>query len=386
MTKLDVLDEKIWKDLKDIMMFGYGRQGKKMYETLKRDFHICAIVENDEQKRGRKVDDITICSFEEAREQVGNCKIIVTVSEHYYVDIKKQLEEAGLTENVDFVMYHQFIAEWYFKFRQKIYVTKTDLSLTSYCNLNCRHCMQFLPFWKKRHETSLEECKDNLDCYFQCVDYVMEMDFIGGEPFLYRYLPEIITYVGERYRSRIGYLGFITNGLMMPEEEILNLMKKYNVTISISDYSKNLHYEEKMDALCKRLDDMGIVYYKNENIDWFDFGFPENLYHYEGEAARKHMKLCNNIQHVLDEKKLYYCGLEWSAQKGKLHEPDENNYIDLCEMAGKALAERKKILEMLLGNIPGGYIQFCKVCGGFGIDNNNRVATAQQYRPVGELR
>ena len=141
-----------------------------------------------------------------------------------------------------------------------------------------------------------------------------------------------------------------------------------------------------MDALCKRLDDMGIVYYKNENIDWFDFGFPEDLYHYEGEAARKHMKLCNNIQHVLDEKKLYYCGLEWSAQKGKLHEPDENNYIDLCEMAGKPLAERKKILEMLLGNIPGGYIQFCKVCGGFGIDNNNRVATAQQYRPVGELR
>ena len=147
MTKLDVLDEKIWKDLKDIMMFGYGRQGKKMYETLKRDFHICAIVENDEQKRGRKVDDITICSFKEAREQVGNCKIIVTVSEHYYVDIKKQLEEAGLTENVDFVMYHQFIAEWYFKFRQKIYVTKTDLSLTSYCNLNCKHCMQFLPFF-----------------------------------------------------------------------------------------------------------------------------------------------------------------------------------------------------------------------------------------------
>ena len=37
MTKLDVLDEKIWKDLKDIMMFGYGRQGKKMYETLKRE-------------------------------------------------------------------------------------------------------------------------------------------------------------------------------------------------------------------------------------------------------------------------------------------------------------------------------------------------------------
>ena len=40
--------------------------------------------------------------------------------------------------------------------------------------------------------------------------------------------------------------------------------------------------------------------------------------------------------------------------------------------------ERKEILEMIMANIEGGCLEFCKVCGGFGIDNNNRVETAKQ--------
>ena len=42
--------------------------------------------------------------------------------------------------------------------------------------------------------------------------------------------------------------------------------------------------------------------------------------------------------------------------------------------------ERKAILEMIMANIEGGYMEFCKVCGGFGIDNNNRVETAKQLK------
>ncbi|MEZ3435963.1 MAG: radical SAM protein, partial [Lachnospiraceae bacterium] len=295
-------------------------------------------------------------------------------------EIKKQLEMTGLVENTDFIMYQQFITEWYYRFRNEINLIKTDLILTSRCNLNCKNCMEFLPYWKKRHETSLDECKENLDYYFQCVNYVMEMDLIGGEPFLYSQLPELITYIGERYRDRIGYLGFITNGLLIPEGKVLYLIKKYDITISISDYSKTLHYEERIHLLCKKLDEMGISYFVNENIDWFDFGFPRDIYHYTGDEAKKHMELCNTIEHLLDDKKLYYCGPAWAAQKGGLFPEDENNYIDLCELIGKSSEERKEILEMVLGNIKGGHVHFCEVCGGFGIDNMNKVATAEQYK------
>ena len=110
---------------------------------------------------------------------------------------------------------------------------------------------------------------------------------------------------------------------------------------------------------------------------WFDFGFPKDLYHYEGEAAVQHMQCCNSIEHILDDKKLFYCGLEWSAQKGGLYPIEEKAYVDLVDIK-EGRVDRKDILEMILANIEGGCMEFCKVCGGFGIDNNNRVATAKQ--------
>ena len=118
---------------------------------------------------------------------------------------------------------------------------------------------------------------------------------------------------------------------------------------------------------------------RNKHIDWFDFGFPKNRYLYEGEDAVRHMQCCNSIEHILDDKKLFYCGLEWSAQKGGLFPIEEKAYVDLEKMVSGEV-ERKAILEMIMANIEGGYMEFCKVCGGFGIDNNNRVETAKQLK------
>ncbi len=379
-TKLNSLKAEEWEDLHEIIMFGYGRQGKKMYKTLSRDFKVVAIVDNSPNKQGEEVEGITILSFEQAVALLRKYKIIVTASQYYYKEIKQQLIDFGLTENVDFAMYQQFVTEWYFRFKGQINVLKTDISLTTYCTLNCEHCMQFLPYWKNKKENSLEEIKANLDTYFKCIDYLLDLDIVGGEPFLYSRLEEFITYLGERYRHRIGYVGFITNGTIIPKEPVLELLKQYAIDVSISDYSEDIDYTNKVDELCDVLENKGISYMRNQHIDWFDFGFPRKLYHYEGEAAVKHMQYCNSIEHVLDDEKLYYCGLEWAAQKGGLFAPEEKGYVDLKRIADGTLEDKRAILELIMANIPEGCLDFCKVCGGFGIDNNNRVATAKQYR------
>lgn len=379
MTKLNNLADDQWEELNEIIMFGYGRQGKKMYKTLSKDFKIVAIVDNSPAKHGEQIDGITVLSFEQAQSLLRKYKVIVTTSQYYYKTIKKQLEEFGLTENGDFVMYQQFVTEWYYKFKGQINVLKTDVSLTTHCTLNCENCMQFLPYWKNKKENSLEEIKVNLDTYFRCIDYLLDLDIVGGEPFLYSKLKEFIIYLGENYRSRIGYVGFITNGTIIPKREVLKLMKQYSIDVSISDYSEDIEYVNKVDELCKALDEYGVSYMRNKNIDWFDFGFPNNRYHYEGEAAVKHMQYCNSIEHVLDDEKLFYCGLEWAAQKSGLFPIEEKGYVDLKKIENGSLEQKKAILELIMANISDGYLDFCKVCGGFGIDNNNRVATAKQY-------
>lgn len=379
-TKLNSLAGEQWQGLKKIIMFGYGRQGKKMHKTLSRDFDIMAIVDNSPQKQGKQVAGIAIKSFEEARPLMKEYKVIVTASQYYYKDIKQQLMEAGLTENIDFAMYQQFVTEWYYRYKGEINVLKTDISLTTYCTLNCEHCMQFLPYWENKKENSLEEIKDNLDIYFKCVDYLLDLDIVGGEPFLFSRLPEFIRYLGENYRHRIGYVGFITNGTIIPKDEVLDLLAQYSIEVSISDYSKDILYQNRVEELCKILEERNISYMRNQHIDWFDFGFPKQLYHFEGEAAVRHMQCCNSIEHVLDDGKLYYCGLEWAAQKSGLFPAEEKGYVDLRYIADCSVEAKREILELIMANIPDGYLEFCKVCGGFGIDNNNRVATAKQYR------
>ncbi len=379
MTKLNNLEDKYWKKLDKIVIFGFGRQGKKMYSTLKRDFDIAAIVDNSLEKQGRQIDEHIILSFDQAVSFLQQYKIIVTTSQYYYQAIRGQLSSIGLNEYVDYIMYQQFVTEWYYKYRNKVNVLKTDISLTTLCTLNCENCMQFLPYWKdgRRKENPLEEIKENVDIYFACVDYLLDLDVVGGEPFLYRNLNEFIRYIGENYRNRIGYIGFITNGMIVPEEETLELLSKYAMDVSISDYSEDIEYKHQIEKLCEKLEQYDISYMRNKQIDWFDFGFPKDLYHYEGEAAVQHMQCCNSIEHILDDKKLFYCGLEWSAQKGGLYPIEEKAYVDLVDIK-EGRVDRKDILEMILANIEGGCMEFCKVCGGFGIDNNNRVATAKQ--------
>lgn len=379
MTKLNNLEDKYWKKLDKIVIFGFGRQGKKMYSTLKRDFDIAAIVDNSLEKQGRQIDEHIILSFDQAVSFLQQYKIIVTTSQYYYQAIRGQLSSIGLNEYVDYIMYQQFVTEWYYKYRNKVNVLKTDISLTTLCTLNCENCMQFLPYWKdgRRKENPLEEIKENVDIYFACVDYLLDLDVVGGEPFLYRNLNEFIRYIGENYRNRIGYIGFITNGMIVPEEETLELLSKYAMDVSISDYSEDIEYKHQIEKLCEKLEQYDISYMRNKQIDWFDFGFPKDLYHYEGEAAVQHMQCCNSIEHILDDKMLFYCGLEWSAQKGGLYPIEEKAYVDLVDIK-EGRVDRKDILEMIFANIEGGCMEFCKVCGGFGIDNNNRVATAKQ--------
>lgn len=379
MTKLNLLLDEDWKNLQEILLFGCGRQGKKMYTTLSKSFRIKGFIDNSPQKQGKIINGFKVLSLAEAQSLIRRYKIIVTTSQYYYKDISVQLTKAGLRENVDYIMYQQFVTEWYYKYRNRINVLKTDISLTTLCTLNCEHCMQFLPYWKKglRKENSLQKIKEDIDVYFNCVDYLLDLDVVGGEPFLYTSIEEFIEYIGENYRNRIGYVGFITNGMVIPNERVFELLSQYRIDVSISDYSGDIKYNHHIEELCKKLEYYNISYMRNKNIDWFDFGFPKSKYNFQGERAIAHMQCCNSIEHVLDDRKLFYCGLEWAAQKGGLFPIEEKAYINLDDIVvGKI--QRKQILEMIMANISGGCLEFCKVCGGFGIDNNNRVDTARQ--------
>lgn len=380
----NVLGGEGWDNLQGIIIFGFGRQGKKALKTLKKDFCIKAIIDNDKSKVGSTADNIPILQFnEKLSELLFKYKIIITASERYYKEIAKQLETLNLKANNDFVMYKQFIFEWYFRFKNKLYIPKTDLPITSFCSLNCEKCHIFIPYWKCKEDYEITMLKHSVDLYFKYVDYVLDMDILGGEPFLFKYLDEIIKYIGDNYREKIGYLGLITNGTITPKNSTIELIKRFDMNISISDYSKELNYKEKVDNLCTELEKMKISYLRNTDIVWFDFGLPTDDIRYSGEQAARHMSCCNTIYHVIHEGKFYCCGTAWAAQKSGLFPSSNYGYVDLECSENDSYEIKRKILECSLGTVPNGYLEFCQVCGGFGIDNTIRVDTARQISKNG---
>lgn len=378
-TMLNKLDKSDWRNLDKIIVFGYGRAGKKALHILERDFQIVAIIENDPEKIGKIVNGVKVLGFNDAIDLIKKYKTIVTVQEFYYREISIQLESIGLKENSDFVSWRQFVIEWYFMYRQMVCLEKTDLYITPFCSLNCEKCHLFMPYWKEKKENSVEDIKRDLDLFFSCVDYLFTMDIAGGEPFLYLKLKELLEYIGSKYRSKIGYLGITTNGTILPKPEILDVLNRYDISVAISDYALNRDYSCKLDRICEALVEKDIEVMRSTEMHWFDFGFPQSTFCYAENRIKDHMLNCNTVCHALERGRLYYCGTDLAAQKSGLFPECKNSYIDLCEIDRQNLESKRKILEFCIGNIEGEYLRLCKVCGGFGSDNQRQIPTAKQF-------
>ena len=378
-TKIDKLDDAHWKDLKDVVIFGYGRYGSRIFPYLKKSFNIVAIIDNNGNKKGKVIDGIKIMSVEEAKNILRNYRIIVTTQAFFYAQICNQLQEIGLVENVDFTVWNQFFAEWYYKYRGMICLEKADIPITSFCSLNCESCSAFIPYIKeKRHET-LNQIERSAYLFFENVDRVQDMNLYGGEPLLHPQLCEIIEML-SRYRERMGYLGIITNGTIVPDMKVIELLKKYDIGISVSDYSNSVNYKEKLDRLCKILEEHHINVTRTVNMVWFDLGFPRKKIQYDVVYAKKHMICCNTACHDLIDGKIYYCVADRAAQLGGLIPHSEKSYIDLTKIDKSDLKSRKAILELCAGNIEEGSLDFCKMCGGFGCDNSDEIPAAKQVK------
>ena len=66
-----------WSNLSEMVVFGYGRQAKKILPKLQKDFKIVAIVENDKAKCGYTKEGSPILFFDDAIQALKKYKIVV---------------------------------------------------------------------------------------------------------------------------------------------------------------------------------------------------------------------------------------------------------------------------------------------------------------------
>lgn len=371
-----------WGDLTEhgtIVPFGVGRIGRRVIPSLMEEFDIPFLIDNGCCKES--VYGLNVLNLKQAvtylREK--NLKVVVTTVFYSYKKIKQEMESFGFIENRDFCILERFAEEWNLRWRNKCVLSKIDTVITSRCTLRCKNCNLFISHAPVQCDIDLKRLKKNFDIFFESVDYVYEYTLLGGEPLLHKSIAEIISYLGNRYGKRIGRINLISNGTVIPNNDVIDILKKYHVTIHISDYTCSVDYKEILAKLQKKFLANDIEYYVIPNNTWKDVIYPREGF--QTDNPRRHMLLCGHSTHSVADGRLYWCDPAFAAEcfMGFVSKEDDSLDMEANKRNYSKYEATLNIIKYLLGDVNArGYMSICEKCAGVGSDNNKLVLAGEQ--------
>lgn len=367
-----------WNELKEIVIYGYGRVARRNIKKLSRDFSIKYIVDNYLEHNLCSELEWEVRKFSQVRDELGRYKIIVATAASAYESIKRDLESIGLKEYRDFCRIEIFFVEWYWKNKNMVCLSQLNSSVTSRCSFNCKHCATLMPYFKQQYEYTKDDIMEDLSLLFERVDYLASYYLVGGEPLLNKNLSNIIEAVYECFGEKMGCMQIISNGSIAPDKKLLSALKNCNVDVRLSDYTDEIAYGKKFKDILNMYRSEGINCVVNK-FDWVDLGFPNKIecMGNDIQSLQRHMRNCSTGCHALNDKKFFYCGTLFYAEKSGLYKLKESDYIDLTQR-GERIEDKKRLLKYCLGEIGTEYITLCQYCRGFGADNTYFVKAAEQ--------
>lgn len=280
--------------------------------------------------------------------------VIITTDEYrqYYKQFLDKL-------NVKYTWYKNIASIWPYVHKQKVHIFQTDVLVTERCNLACSFCNMFIPHYESPKHRDTQTILNDIDSYFNIVDYVSIFHLVGGEPFLHPSIKNIIEYILEKYSDKIDKFIITTNGTVLPREEILEVLKNNNVILSVSNYSNKLEkLKSKVQKVLATYFENNINHYVRNNIEWYDFGDLRIKNNMSEEQLINHFDSCTAPFRGLNDGKFYYCHLNTSAVLTKLFPLNDNDYINLSDVSAENL------IKFDLGFTELGYITFCDNCNG----------------------
>lgn len=363
-----------WKEIDRIILYGAGIVSKICQHLFEKvDIKIPFVIDADTTKQGKEWNGIPIISYEDAKSRIGKQKIVIMTAHTAYNEISAFLNEQGMKEFEDYCAIGQFVCEWFWNVKNMNCLYHVDMTITTRCTFKCKHCNMFIPYYKQQRDCTFEELKENVDLLFSRIDYVVYFALLGGEPTLNPALKDILQYIGETYREKCGRLAYVVNGSIVPPDDVFATMKKYDIHLLVSDYTKEIPYKERMEQLKRKLEQFDILHDIRYTQIWADFGFPRAPVYRNQEQLEEHLRCCHPEWNGLNDGKFYYCNISWSAEKSGHFKLKNEDYIDLHTIDEKDKEACHKIVELSRGSS-----SFCRICGGCGSDNVNYVPVGVQ--------
>lgn len=366
------LDEKAvvvvkkFADRKQIFLFGAGQRGTELRKILE---HYCIFggyIDNDPVKQENGYEGAEVYSLEEYQNQGFKSWIVITASDSNIDVIAKQLEKAAYKRGTNFWLYEEFIKDIFpvlsFYYFNKLFVYLAQISVTERCTLHCKKCAHAChKVAMTAEDMKLDIAKESADCFFRHVDVVNEFVLIGGEPFLYSELGELIDYIGRNYREKILTFAITTNGTILPSDEMVELCRRHRVTVRVSDYSDTIpKLKPRYDLLYDKLSEVEVIVWKTKKEDcWFDYGFGEVDRGEDVHELVEAFDSCRTDCREIRGSRYYYCVMARTVPENMGWQIEVNDYLEL-----KDLQDKKIFFEYQQGFSEKGYVDLCRHCRG----------------------
>ena len=269
---------------------------------------------------------------------------------------------------------------------EEIFELRGVAIITSFrCNLNCKYCGAYAPYLKNKLERSNDEIMKGVERFFKIVDKIDWLTISGGEPLLYKDLPDLLERL-LAYTDRFEKLQIITNGTMVPNEAVLCAVKKFGdkfYSFFIDDYGIEL--SRKIPEITSVLKESNIPYfirdYCSENAfcgGWVDMGDMYKEQH-TWEEAQKLYEKCGVAQtdfcSIIADEIWYPCDQVF-RRLDLGQKVDPNDYIDFMDETLTVEQQREKFKKIWDEKC----LETCKYCSGLCKDSV-RIKPAEQLTP-----
>lgn len=108
-----------------------------------------------------------------------------------------------------------------------------------------------MQYFQHPEHIPVEQIIADYDRIMELIEWTDDLDIIGGEPFVYPELEKVLHAVGEHpmTKKKVGFPYVITNGTILPSENVFAVLAQYGFGVCISNYrEKSRHIFEIVNA------------------------------------------------------------------------------------------------------------------------------------------